>query len=69
MWSLFCNAVFSVHLFSFVVISTRKRAGCFTLIVFLLLRGCYCSVSLPHCAIGWYVVCDCGIFRPCSLTV
>ena len=36
--------------------------GCFTLIVFLLLLGCVCSVFLPHGAIGWSVVCDCGIF-------
>ena len=37
------------------------RAGCFTLIVFLLLCGCLCSVSLPHGAVGWSAVCECGI--------
>ena len=25
------------------------------------------SVSLPRCAVGWSAVCDCGIFRSCSL--
>ena len=27
------------------------RAGCFTLIVLLLLCGCLCIVSHPHCAV------------------
>ena len=22
---------------------------------------CKCSVALPHCAVGWSAVCDCGI--------
>ena len=24
--------------------------------------GCYCSVALPHGAVGWSAVCECGIF-------
>ena len=24
--------------------------------------NCYCSVALPHGAVGWSAVCDCGIF-------
>ena len=23
---------------------------------------CKCSVTFPHCALGWSAVCDCGIF-------
>ena len=22
----------------------------------------YCYVSLPHGAVGWYAVCDCGVY-------
>ena len=39
----------------------RDRAGCFTLIVFLMSCGCKCSVALPLGAVGWSAVCDCGI--------
>ena len=39
----------------------EERAGCFAFIV--LRRSCYCkcSVNLPHRAVGWSAVCDCGI--------
>ena len=40
--------------------------GCFTFIVFLMSYGCYCTVTLPHGAVGWSSVCDCGIFRSYS---
>ena len=62
-WSLFCYAVLN-FLSSFAVtmyLIGEVRAGCFTLIVFLLLCGCLCSVSLPHGAVGWSAVCECGI--------
>ena len=29
--------------------------------------GCYCSFSLPHGAVGWSSVCDCGISGSYSL--
>ena len=29
-------------------------------LVAILYCGCLCSVSLPHCAIGWSAFCDCG---------
>ena len=51
---LFCNTVLNVPF-----IAEEERAGCFTFIVFLLSRGCYCSVSLPCGTIG--LVCDCGV--------
>ena len=46
---------------SFAIILTRKRAGCFAFIVFQMSCYCKCSVALPHGAVGWSVVCDCGI--------
>ena len=53
---------FVVHCFvSFLVLGKRERAGCFTLFVFLVSCECYCSVALPHGAVGWSAVCDCGI--------
>ena len=38
----------------------EERAGCFALTVFLM--SCYsqCSVALPHSAVGWSAMCDCG---------
>ena len=45
----------------------EERAGCFALIVFLMSCYCYCSVALPHCAMGWSAVCDYVItFKPHS---
>ena len=37
------------------------RAGCFTLIIFLMTCDCYCSVVRPHDVVSWSAVCDCGI--------
>ena len=39
----------------------EEEAGCFAFIV--LQMYCYykCSVALPHGAMGWSAVCDCGI--------
>ena len=57
--SLFCYALLCV-LSSFVIIFTRKRE----LVAFIVLRmACYrkCFVSLPHGAVGWSAVCDCGM--------
>ena len=58
--SLFCYALHCVY-FSFAIILKRKRK-----LVVLLLLSCRCIVtinvlSLPHCAMGWSAVCDCGI--------
>ena len=40
----------------------EERAGCFTSVVFLMSCYCECSVpALPHGAVGWSAVCDCGI--------
>ena len=47
---------------SFAIILTRRNAGCFALIVFLLSCCCLCSVALPNCTMSWYAVCDCGIY-------
>ena len=50
---MFCCALLCV-LTSFAI----ERAGCFTLFVFLMSCDCYCSVALPHGAVGWSVVCE-----------
>ena len=36
------------------------RAGFFALTVIVIFDS-QCSVALPHGAVGWSVVCDCGI--------
>ena len=56
--SLFCYTLLCVQS-SFAIIVKRKRK-----LVALLLMYCYykCSVALPHGAVGWSAVCDCGIY-------
>ena len=57
---LLCCALLSVHS-CFEIILNRKRE---LVVAFIVLRtSCYCkcSVTLPHGAVGWYAVCDCGI--------
>ena len=46
------------HVPSFAIIPLEKRAGCRTFIVFRMLCCCFCSLPLPHDAVGWSVVCD-----------
>ena len=38
-----------------------ERAGCFPFIVLRMSCYCKCSMTLPHGAVGWSAVCDCGI--------
>ena len=57
------------HSVSFLVLQytllrKRERAGCFTLVLYLLSCGCWFS-SLPHGGVGWSVVC--GISSSYSL--
>ena len=37
-------------------------------VVFLVSYDCYYSVALPHGAMGWPEVCDCGVFLSYSPT-
>ena len=57
---LFCYALLCVQS-SFAIILKRKRK----LVALLLFLQMYfyfkCSVALPHHAVGWSAVCDCGI--------
>ena len=39
----------------------EEEAGCFAFIVFWVSCYCKCPVALPHGAVGWSAVCDCGI--------
>ena len=39
----------------------EKKAGCFANIVLQMYCNYKCSVALPHGAVGWTAVCDCGI--------
>ena len=52
--------------FGLVYIAEKETADCITLIESWL--SPYCSVSLPRGAMGWPVVCDCGISWSNSLT-
>ena len=46
----------------------EERAGCFTLIVFLMFCDCWYSVVLLPNAVGWYAVSNCAISRSYSFT-
>ena len=43
------------------------QSNCLLYFVFLLLYGCLCSLSLPRGAVGYPVVCDCGISSAYSI--
>ena len=49
---------------SFAIILKR----CFDFIVVQMSCYCECSVTLPHGAVGWSAVCDCGVYWSYSLT-
>ena len=40
----------------------HEIAFCLTFTVFQIVCCCYSSLPLPHSAMVWSVVCDCGIF-------
>ena len=39
----------------------EEKAGCFAIIVLHMYCFHKCYVALPHGAVGWSAVCDCGI--------
>ena len=39
----------------------NEKAGCYAIIVLQMYCNYKCSVALPHGALGWSAVCDCGI--------
>ena len=49
-------------MFMVVFDEQEERAGCFAFIVFWMFCYCKSPVALPHSAVGWSAVCDCGIF-------
>ena len=58
---MFVTCLAMQYLVSFLVLQSfvgEERASCFTLIVLLMSRDCYCPVTLPHSAVGWSAVCD-----------
>ena len=50
-----------IHTLSLQAAFEEEKVVCFAIIV--LQMYCYhkCSVALPHCAMGWSAVCDCGV--------
>ena len=64
MFVFVCHALLCVHS-SFATILKRKRKPVVLLAFIILQMYCYykCSVALPHGAVGWSAVCDCGISR------
>ena len=60
--SLICYALLYDHS-SFAIILKRKRKLVALLLLYYRMMSCYCkcSVNLPHGAMGWTALCDCGI--------
>ena len=54
----------SLQLINYLVLQSSlrwsERACCFAFIVFCMYCYCKCSVVLPHGAMGWSAMCDCG---------
>ena len=63
---MFCDIVLYV-LSSFTIILLRKGkwVAPHLLYSYLFVLACV-LVSPPHCAMGWYTICDCGISRSYS---
>ena len=62
---LCCYALLFVHS-SFAIILKRKRkqlekAGYFAIIVLQMYCYIKCAVALPHGAMSWSAVCECGV--------
>ena len=58
-----------IYIVSFLVWNhlAEEESWLLTLVVFLLLCGCWSSMSLPHGALGWTAEYDCGISWSYSL--
>ena len=57
---VFCHALFCVHS-NFAIILKEEKAGCLAIIDLQMYCNYGCSVALPHRALGWSAVCDCGV--------
>ena len=60
----FCGSVFVFDFMSiqfFNHFKEEEKAGCFDCNVLRMYCYCKSSVTLPHGAVGWSAVCDCGI--------
>ena len=45
-----------------IVFQEEGRAGRFTIIIaFLMSCDFFCTVALPHGAVGWSALCNCGM--------
>ena len=61
---MFVFVLLCITLCSFWVcndIEEEERADCFAFIVLQMASYCKCPVALPHSAVGWSAVCNCGI--------
>ena len=52
---------------SMILIKFNSPVLCFAIIVLEMYCNYKCSVDLPHSAVGWSAVCDCGISCSYSL--
>ena len=55
-----CYALLCVHSSCAITLKSKRKS----VALLLLSNRCYykCSVALSQGAVGWYAVCDCGIF-------
>ena len=61
MLELFVLVFITLCPFQFAIILTKKRAGCFGFVVFQMSCCCKKFVALPHGAVCWSAVFDCGV--------
>ena len=59
--SAFCYALLCVHSSFAISLKWKKKTCCFAIIVLQMFCYFECPMALPHGAMGWSAVCDCGI--------
>ena len=57
----FVGVIICVWALFYYAVQQGERAGCFTLVVFLVDCDCSCYADLPRGAVDWSALCDCGI--------
>ena len=57
-----CLSLLVIHSFVRSYLEEEELAGFFAIIVLQMYCYCTCPMALPHGAMGWSTVCDCGVF-------
>ena len=59
--SLFCYALLCVHFIFSIILKMKRKLVALILLSYKCLLTVTVLVALPHSAVGWSAVCDCGL--------